>query len=121
MVWTAVAGAIKFGGFYVNYVITPVDENRCWVYARYHHLKWGGALSRIAGTIGARYDRLILELQDKTVLASQMDNPGDFSRFKLYEADRALALLWGLRKRAILKAQNRRATDHPEAQAAAAG
>jgi phenylpropionate dioxygenase-like ring-hydroxylating dioxygenase large terminal subunit len=112
---------IKFGGFDVNYVLTPIDDDRCWVYARYHHLKWHGMFSRIAGTLAARYDRAILEFQDKGVLVSQGDRPGDFSHFKLYDADRGLALLFGLRKRAILAAQRRYATAHSEPPEAAAG
>lgn len=112
---------IKLGNFLVNYVLTPVDEDRTWVYARYEHTKLRGTLGRIAGTIAGRYDRAILELQDKAVLQTQVDEPGDFSRFKLYEADRALALFWGLRKRAIVAARNRRATAGGDTQAAAAG
>ena len=112
---------IKFGGFYVNYVLTPIDAEQSWVYARYHHLKWNGALSRVAGTFAGRYDRAIFQLQDRAVLVSQGDRPGDFSNFKLYAADRPLALLWGLRKRAILAAHNRSATAHQETSAAAAG
>jgi len=112
---------IKFGGFYVNYALAPIDAERTWIYARYHHLQWNGAASKIAGTIAARYDRAIFKLQDRKVLVTQGDQPGDFSNFKLYAADRPIALLWGLRKRAILAAQNRRAKEHQETSAAAAG
>ena len=112
---------IEFGGMYVNYVMTPIDSDHCWIYARYHHLKWRGALSRIAGALAGRYDRAIFVLQDRGVLINQGDTPGDFSNFKLYPADRALALLFGLRKRAILAAENRRMAAHQETSAAAAG
>ena len=112
---------IKFGGFYVNYALAPIDSERAWIYARYHHLQWNGALSTIAGTMAARYDRAIFKLQDRKVLVTQGDQPGDFSNFKLYAADRPIALLWGLRKRAIVAAQNRRMSAHQETSAAAAG
>ena len=38
------------------------------------------------------------------MLNSQVDPVGDFSRFRLYEADRAIALYFGMRKRAMLEA-----------------
>ena len=62
-------------------------------------------IAHAVGKLAARYDRAIFMLQDRQVLLSQGDRPGDLSHFKLYPADRALALLWGLRKQAILEAR----------------
>ncbi len=96
---------IDFGGFYVNYFLAPVDETRCWLYARYRSTKNDGWFGGMLGKITARYDRAIFILQDRHVLLSQSDAPGDFSRFKLYPADRALAMFWGMRKHALLAAE----------------
>ncbi len=108
---------IEFGGFYVNYFLTPIDEERTWVFARYRGLKIGGWLASAAGKLAGRYDRAIFVLQDRHVLLSQSDPPGDLSNFKLYPADRGIALFWGLRKQAILEAQ-RNHTGAPQAAAA---
>jgi phenylpropionate dioxygenase-like ring-hydroxylating dioxygenase large terminal subunit len=112
---------IEFGGFYVNYFLAPIDDTHCWVLARYHSTKVGGWLSRAAGTLAARYDRAIFILQDERALLSQSDPPGDFSHFKLYPADRALGLFWGLRKHAILEAQRRATAPGNDSAVAAAG
>ncbi|HUA34407.1 MAG TPA: aromatic ring-hydroxylating dioxygenase subunit alpha [Candidatus Binataceae bacterium] len=96
---------IDFGGFYVNYFLTPVDETHTWLYARYRSTTNDGWLGGMMGKIAARYDRAIFVLQDRQVLLSQTDAPGDFSRFKLYPADRAFAIFWGMRKHAILDAR----------------
>ncbi|HKN00602.1 MAG TPA: aromatic ring-hydroxylating dioxygenase subunit alpha [Candidatus Binataceae bacterium] len=112
---------IEFGGFYVNYFLTPIDDTCCWLFARYRATKMGSLLGSAAGKLAARYDRAIFMLQDRHVLLSQSDPPGDFSRFNLYPADRALALLWGLRKQAILEAQRRQMAPRNDSVAAAAG
>ena len=49
-----------------------------------------------------------------------LDPPGDLTGFKLYPADRAIALLWGLRKQAILDARRDRTAPRNDAAAAAA-
>ncbi|HEY6419139.1 MAG TPA: aromatic ring-hydroxylating dioxygenase subunit alpha [Candidatus Binataceae bacterium] len=112
---------IEFGGFYVNYFLTPIDETHCWVFSRYRGLKIGGLLASAAGKLATRYDRAIFLLQDRRVLVSQSDPPGDLSHFKLFPADRALALFWGLRKQAILEAQRSRMAPQNDSAAAAAG
>ena len=112
---------IEFGGFYVNYFLTPIDDTHTWVFARYQGTKIRGWLSRAAGTLAARYDRVIFLLQDRRVLLSQSDAPGDLSHFKLYPADRALGLFWGLRKHALLEAQRRETSPRNDSAAAAAG
>jgi phenylpropionate dioxygenase-like ring-hydroxylating dioxygenase large terminal subunit len=111
---------IEFGGFYVNYFLCPIDENNCWVFGRYRGIKIRGLIANVLGKLGARYDRAIFMLQDKRVLLSQSDPPGDLSRFKLFPADRAIALLWGLRKQAILEAQRRKPALQNDSAAAAA-
>jgi phenylpropionate dioxygenase-like ring-hydroxylating dioxygenase large terminal subunit len=111
---------IEFGGFYVNYFLTPIDDKNCWVYARYRGLKMGGLVGSVLGKLGARYDRAIFMLQDKAVLLSQSDPVGDLSNFKLYPADRAIALIWGLRKQAILEARQKKPALRNDSAAAAA-
>jgi phenylpropionate dioxygenase-like ring-hydroxylating dioxygenase large terminal subunit len=111
---------IEFGGFYVNYFLCPIDDNHCWVFGRYRGIKIQGLIAHAIGRLAARYDRAIFMLQDKRVLLSQSDPPGDLSHFKLYPADRALALLWGLRKQALLEARrSKTAVDNDSAAAAA--
>ncbi len=110
---------IDFGGFHVNYFLTPIDERRCWIYARYRSPRIGGLLGTAAGKLAARYDRAIFILQDRHALLSQVDPPGDFSKFKFYPADRALALFFGMRKQAILEAHRRASTNASDAAAAA--
>ncbi|MGO9451821.1 MAG: Rieske 2Fe-2S domain-containing protein [Candidatus Binataceae bacterium] len=112
---------IEFSGFYVNYFLTPIDDTRTWVFARYRGVKMGDWLASAAGKLSGWYDRAIFVLQDRHVLLSQSDAPGDFSNFKLYPADRALALFWGLRKQAILEAQPSQLAPRSDSVAAAAG
>lgn len=111
---------IEFGGFYVNYFLCPIDDDHCWIFARYRGLKMSGLIASVLGKLGARYDRAIFMLQDKHVLLSQSDPPGDLSHFKLYPADRAIALLWGLRKQAVLEARRRKPALQNDSAAAAA-
>jgi phenylpropionate dioxygenase-like ring-hydroxylating dioxygenase large terminal subunit len=110
---------IEFGGFFVNYFLTPIDENHCWLYSRYRSPKVGGWLGTALGKIAACYDRAIFILQDRHALLSQVDPPGDFSKFKFYPADRALALFFGMRKQAILEANRRESVSASDAAAAA--
>jgi phenylpropionate dioxygenase-like ring-hydroxylating dioxygenase large terminal subunit len=113
---------IDFSGFYINYCLTPIDDTRSWVFSRYRSAKPGGLLKTAAARLAARYDRAIFVLQDRRVLLSQTDPPGDMSRFRLYPADRALALFWGLRKQAILEAQrHQQKPEHNDSASAAAG
>jgi hypothetical protein len=74
----------------------------------------------VLGKLGARYDRAIFMLQDKRVLLSQSDTVGDLSNFKLFPADRAIALIWGLRKQAILEARGSKSALQNDSAAAAA-
>ena len=111
---------IEFGGFYVNYFLCPIDDNNCWVFGRYRGLKMSGLIASVLGKLGARYDRAIFMLQDRRVLLSQSDPVGDLSNFKLFPADRAIALLWGLRKQAILEAQRGKTALRNDSAAAAA-
>jgi len=79
----------------------------------------GGWLSSAAGIVATRYDRAIFLLQDRGVLLSQSDPVGDLSHFKLFHADRALGLFWGLRKQALLEAHSDAAVRNDSAAAAA--
>jgi hypothetical protein len=112
---------IEFGGFYVNYFLTPIDDTHAWVFSRYRSTRLGNLLGSAAGGLAARYDRAIFLLQDRRVLVSQGDTPGDLSHFKLYPADRALAVFWGMRKQAILAARRIQPGLRNDAAAAAAG
>src|SRR5258707_4344251 len=62
---------IEFGGFYVNYFLTPIDEDHCWVLSRYRGVQMGGWMSRAAGILSTRYDIWILLLQGPDVMVSQ--------------------------------------------------
>lgn len=112
---------IEFGGFYVNYFLCPIDDHSCWVFGRYRGVKMPDLIAHAVGKLAARYDRAIFMLQDRHVLLAQGDAPGDLSHFKLYPADRALALLWGLRKQAILEGRRSGTELQNDAAAAAAG
>ena len=110
---------IEFGGFYINYFLTPIDDDHCWVLSRYRGIKIGGWLGSAAGIIATRYDRAIFLLQDRRALLSQSDPVGDLSHFKLFHADRALGLFWGLRKQALLEAHRSKDAGNDSAAAAA--
>ena len=104
----------------MNYFLCPIDDDNCWVFGRYRGLKMSGLIASVLGKLGARYDRAIFTLQDKRVLLSQSDPVGDLSNFKLFLADRAIALLWGLRKQAILEARQSKVALRNDSAAAAA-
>jgi len=83
---------------------TPIDEARTWLWVRYEQAYvpgWlgGSAFARLA----AWYDiNLIFSWQDSRILQSQqLDRPGDISHYHLLEADRAIALYFAIRKRAL--------------------
>ncbi len=83
---------------------TPIDRDNTWLWARYgqNYLpRWlgGAVLMRLA----AKFDlELVFTHQDMRMLASQQRNhPEDISSYRLFEADRAIALYFGLRKQAI--------------------
>jgi nitrite reductase/ring-hydroxylating ferredoxin subunit len=104
---------IEIFGASINYAVTPIDDAHAWIWGRYQS-KSSGYLGGLTAWISARLDRAIFEFQDRAVLNSQVDPVGDFSRFRLYEADRAIALFFGMRKRAMLEASN----EHPVSAAA---
>ena len=96
---------IEIFGTSVNYLLTPVDDDRTWIFGRYAG-KSSGVFGRMTNWAAARYDRAVFQFQDRAVLRSQVDPVGDFARFHLYQADRAIALFFGMRKRALLEASN---------------
>jgi phenylpropionate dioxygenase-like ring-hydroxylating dioxygenase large terminal subunit len=100
---------------------TPVDRNRTWLWARYRQdwVPWwlgGRPLARVL----AAYDMsIVFWLQDSRMLRNQqLKDPGDISHYHLFEADRGVALYFGMRKRALLDAA-RPSGDNHEAIAAA--
>src|SRR5208283_2105861 len=97
----ALAHIEVFGGS-VNYAITPIDDSHTWVWGRYVPSNTGHYLGGLIAAVSARYDRAVFTFQDYPVLNPQVDPPGDFSHFRLYEADRAIGLFFGMRKRAML-------------------
>ncbi|HLI79059.1 MAG TPA: Rieske 2Fe-2S domain-containing protein [Candidatus Binataceae bacterium] len=104
---------IEIFGASINYLLTPIDDTHTWIWGRYQG-KSSGFLGGLVTSLSARFDRALFEFQDKAVLKSQVDPAGDFSSFRLYEADRAIALFFGMRKRALLDASN----EHPVSAAA---
>jgi nitrite reductase/ring-hydroxylating ferredoxin subunit len=96
---------IEIFGASINYLLSPVDENRTWIFGRYLQPDIPRALGgRIVSAMSARLDRAVFIFQDYPVLSRQVDAPGDLSKFHLYEADRGVALAFGMRKRAMLDA-----------------
>lgn len=83
---------------------TPIDRDHTWLWARYgqdYVPGWlgGKAIARII----AKFDlELVFTNQDMRMLASQQRNhPDGIASYRLFEADRAIALYFGLRKRAM--------------------
>jgi phenylpropionate dioxygenase-like ring-hydroxylating dioxygenase large terminal subunit len=83
---------------------TPIDADHTWLWARYGQEYVPGWLGgKIIARLAAMFDlRLVFTNQDMRMLASQQRNdPDDISSYHLVEADRAIALYFGLRKQAI--------------------
>ena len=101
---------------------TPIDSDHTWLWARYGQDYIPGWLGgRIVAWLAAKFDlELVFTHQDMGMLASQQRNdPGDdISVYHLFEADRAIALYFGLRKQAIDEAQ---ALDHSTIASASCG
>lgn len=99
---------------------TPIDRDHTWLWARYgeHYVpKWLGG--RTLARLAAKFDlELVFTHQDMRLLASQQRNNPDFSTYRLFEADRAIALYFGLRKQAIEQAHSRLSSIKPHAAAA---
>lgn len=90
---------------------TPIDRDHTWLWARYGQDYVPGWLGgRTVARLAAKFDlELVFTIQDMRMLASQQRNdPGDISSYHLFEADRAIALYFGLRKQAIDDAHPRR-------------
>ena len=101
--------SIEFGGIDIGYAFTPIDDQSSWIWTRYTHNKLptylGGAiLSRLLAVL----DYSIFRFQDTHVLRSQLDPAGDISKFRLYEADRAIGLFFGMVKRAMHQTEPQR-------------
>ncbi len=97
---------------------TPIDRDHTWMWARYAQDYVPGWLGgRTVARLAAKFDlQLVFTNQDMRILASQQRNdPGDISSYHLFEADRAIALYFGLRKQAIDNANSRRDTTEPRA------
>jgi nitrite reductase/ring-hydroxylating ferredoxin subunit len=84
--------------------VTPIERDRCWMFLRYaqgYLPRWlgGQLLAHAAAWIDLN---VVFRWQDVPTLKSQqLDDPGDISQYHLVHADRASALYFGLRKRAI--------------------
>jgi len=88
---------------------TPIDRDHTWLWARYGQEYIPGWLGgRTVARLAAKFDlELVFTHQDMRMLASQQrNNPGDISSYHLFEADRAIALYFALRKQAIDNAQS---------------
>ncbi len=89
---------------------TPIDRDHTWLWARYQQAYIPGWLGgRAVARLAAKFDlELVFTHQDMRMLASQQRNdPDDISSYRLFEADRAIALYFGLRKQAIDEAHSR--------------
>ena len=91
---------------------TPIDRDHTWLWARYGQSYIPGWLGgRIVARLAAKFDlELVFTRQDMRMLASQQRNNPDIASYHLFEADRAIALYFGLRKQAIDEASA--AADH---------
>ena len=99
---------------------TPIDHDHTWLWARYGQDYVPGWLGgRTIARLAAKFDlELVFTHQDMRMLASQQRNhPDDISTYRLFEADRAIALYFGLRKQAIDEARSRRNSSEPRATA----
>jgi hypothetical protein len=89
---------------------TPIDRDRTWMFVRYaqgYVPRWlgGSILARALAWVDINP---IFRWGDLPTLRSQMlDDPGDISRYHLVEADRASALWFGMRERAIRESELR--------------
>ncbi len=99
---------------------TPIDRDHTWLWARYGQDYIPGWLGgRVIARLAAKFDlELVFTHQDMRMLASQQRNDPEFSTYRLFEADRAIALYFGLRKQAIDEAQ---APDHSTTASASCG
>ena len=82
---------------------TPIDRDHTWLWARYGQDYVPGWLGgRAVAKLAAKFDlELVFTHQDMRMLASQQRNNPEISSYRLFEADRAIALYFGLRKQAI--------------------
>ena len=83
---------------------TPIDHDHTWLWARYGQDYIPGWLGgKVVARLLAKLDlELVFTNQDMRMLASQQRNdPGDISSYRLFEADRAIAMYFGLRKQAM--------------------
>ncbi len=83
---------------------TPIDDDHTWLWARYSQDYVPGWLGgRILARMAAKYDlEMVFSHQDMKMIASQQANvTGDISHYQLFEADRAIALYFAVRKQAI--------------------
>ena len=100
---------------------TPIDHDHTWLWARYGQNYIPGWLGgRIVARLAAKFDlELVFTNQDMRMLASQQRNSsGDISSYRLFEADRAIALYFGLRKQAINESCSGLSSTKPRAAAA---
>jgi phenylpropionate dioxygenase-like ring-hydroxylating dioxygenase large terminal subunit len=95
---------------HLTLAVTPIDRDRTWAFARYAQ---GYLPRRLGGSIFARVLawsdlKPVFMWGDLPTLKSQLlDDPGDISHYHLVHADRASALWFGLRKRALEEAGSR--------------
>ena len=99
---------------------TPIDRDHTWLWARYGQDYIPGWLGgRVIARLAAKFDlELVFTHQDMRMLASQQRNDPEFSTYRLFEADRAIALYFGLRKQAIDEAHSRLSSIKPRSAAA---
>ena len=89
---------------------TPIDRDHTWLWARYRQDYVPALLGgRTVAWLIAKFDlELVFTNQDLRMLASQQrNNPDDISSYHLLQADRAIALYFGLRKQAMHESGSR--------------
>ena len=97
----------EFPGVQFHAAVTPIDDHRSWIWARYHQAYVPGWLGgKLLARLIAAYDfGLVFRMQDRPTLQSQLDPAGDLSAYNLFHADRAIGLYFGMVRRAMRERQ----------------
>ena len=94
---------------------TPIDRDHTWLWAQLGQDYIPGWLGgRVIARLAAKFDlELVFTHQDMRMLASQQRNNPDFSTYRLFGANKAIALYFGLRKQTIENAHSRLSSIKP--------
>ncbi len=83
---------------------TPIDRDRSWIWLRYSEgyvPRWLGGALLARGIAWFDINPVFKRGDVPTLKSQQLSDPGDISGYHLTHADRAIALYFGMRKRAF--------------------